>query len=137
MAHMIILIQPAEKKWYIQIGNHDKLETFNLHFKDTENGAKLDGFSIPCLTSYPIFDVLGDSYSKTIAYVTRVMPKICDDAPDVAQFLALLAKKFKVKGYQINVNSDFDWSNLTPWSHYPAIIAITNDLRRVSYTLDF
>lgn len=135
---MIVLIQVAQKKWHIQIGDHEDYETINLHFLEEENGVRLDGFSIPCMSG-GIIRVCGDRFSKTIAHVTKVMPKVCDAHPgeyplDVPRFLTKLAKKFKVTDYQINVNSDFDWSNLRPWS-VSAVVAITQDLRRMGWSL--
>lgn len=131
MSQLIVLIQPAFKVFTFQVNRHAKLETFNIAFSQSNNQIDI---SLPSMSS--AFSIYGSSHTDTITSIAKDLPKIKTFAADIPQFIAALAKKYKVDCYQINVSSCFDDSMVKPFS-VSAVLDIVENLKRFDFSLEF
>ena len=109
---MIILI--TKDNLSVQFNDESyKLETFNLSF---QHGIYAS-FSFPCIWDNYQFS-FDSRIVETIKNIDRTLTKIASnpDINTVPEVVAALVKRYKVKFYQINVKSNFDDSNLKPYS---------------------
>ena len=116
---MIILI--SKHSVYIQIGcnqsdynNHFK--TFNINLEIKENRLFFTGFMLPSISDCHQFTPFEDSTIKTLKMLERKLKNLWSGDQTISEFIIKLQKLFKVKLFQLNVNSCFDDSDLKPFS---------------------
>ncbi len=118
----IILIQISTKNVSIQMNNEDV--AVNINLEDLL-------FTVPTLSTYHQFGGYEDRYTKTLVDTTKKLKRVEDIGyNDMTELILSLFKIFKVKEYQINVDSDYDCSDLRKYTS-ASIVHIIVSINRV------
>lgn len=116
---MIILI--SKPHVFIQIGCNQSdykshFKTFNINLEIKENRLVFTGFMLPLISDCHQFTPFEDSTIKTLKMVERKLKNLWNENQTISELIIKIQKLFKIKLFQLNVNSYFDDSNLKPFS---------------------
>lgn len=111
--YLILNINAKNKGVEVQVNRQDKLyKCYNLSFElDGDYFCLvLEGFMVPTFSGSWYTSIYGTHETRTLQHCLKILPKLKDDHTDILTFLAALIKKEKLNHFQINVNSDFGYS---------------------------
>jgi hypothetical protein len=111
--YLILNIDTRVDKVFIQVNKKTDTDMcYNLTFAKSNREYYLvcQGFFVPCYSGRHESSIYGDVNTRTIVHCLKVLPKILYNKINLVEVIADIIKREKLNLYQINVNSNMDYS---------------------------